>query len=415
MAPATGRNYLVQVELRNAALKGLRKELDFLREQAASLTLHQLNLRRQFAKDAYAEFQEAHKGVIHAITRVDDVAEAALQFDEGKFVQTEIMTIIEEALSNRKENEPRVPSMNEIRIQKFNGDVKEWVEWRARFEDNVLRTGLSAGQKIDLLLDALQGDAKIAAGSAGQRDDVELKRIWGKLVTNYDNPYQQVKAHVDAIINLPVIKKASPEAIRHLINVVEENLRLLARYDVNSHHWDNLLAIMLIKKLDSETKYMWRTSPHRPQFPNLESLFKFLNQRARALEDAQNDDADNQNLNLRRGNEYKSLPMRDQQFDLNKRRTELKPYTRDIATKFRPKSCFVCGHGDHLLAECQQFRLASPAGREEIARRKMVCRRCLRGSHHIEACRATISCMKCGDRSHHALLCLKSENASKLN
>lgn len=87
---------------------------------------------------------------------------------------------------------PKAPKAADIRLSSFSGRYTEWAGWRSEFQAKVLDTALAAPEKIGLLLGALTKEAQHCAGRAERLDDIELNRIWDKLVKTYDNKYQQV-------------------------------------------------------------------------------------------------------------------------------------------------------------------------------------------------------------------------------
>lgn len=53
-------------------------------------------------------------------------------------------------------------------------------------------TTLDPADKINLLVGALSKEAATCAGRAERLDQLELERIWAKLIKTYDIKYQQV-------------------------------------------------------------------------------------------------------------------------------------------------------------------------------------------------------------------------------
>lgn len=113
------------------------------------------------------------------------------------------------------------PKPSEINLPKFNGDYTEWTGWRSQFISRVYETTLPVHSKLDLLFGALQGEAKLCAGMIDSRDQSDLDRVWSKLEQVYDNKYQLIRAHCDSILDLPVLSKPDPAAIRRMVDVFE--------------------------------------------------------------------------------------------------------------------------------------------------------------------------------------------------
>lgn len=204
---------------------------------------------RGTATYARTEFEKNHQEVISLCEKPELVPEIFEELDKALEIYHRILDYIEK---HCKEELP------EIELKKFSWKPNDWVGWRAEFEDKVLNTDLRSSQKLELLLDAL---------------DEEMTS---------ENRYQEVYSHISDILNIPNISSPSSSEYRDMINCVEENLRWLVRHKVDD--WNVLLAVLIEQKLDPETRYEWNMKVDRSQLPNIKSLFKFLTDRARALE-----------------------------------------------------------------------------------------------------------------------------------
>lgn len=129
------------------------------------------------------------------------------------------------------------PRPSEIKVSTFSGKYTERSAWRAEFQAKVLDTRLEPSDKITLLLRALTKEASNCAGQAERLDALELDRIWAKLDRTYDNKYQQVYQHIAHIVHIPPILQPSTDKLRAMIDTVDQHLRLLKRFDMQTDHW----------------------------------------------------------------------------------------------------------------------------------------------------------------------------------
>lgn len=418
-----GKAIAIKMQLRDALLTTIEDHLELVKNSANTMSIGELKARKDIAVSSFADFKDAHKGVLNACQRPGDITVAIDVCDRATSVHLQVLAVIEAETETQLEARPMLPSINEIRLQKFNGNITDWVEWRTNFEEKVLKTRLTYAQKIDLLLDSLEGDAKNTAGKSERRDQDDLNRIWGKLVLNYDNPYQQVYAHIFAIISLPTIDSPSTESFRHMINLVEEHMRLLGKYDVGSPGWGPLLCVILLHKLDAHSRYLWNTGD-KPMLPNLESLFKFLQQRSRALEDesrckeaslvlpntrppmaAINHRFEQRQFNSGRSNNIPNLA----------RREEAKPYHRPPQANQGSLPCSLCKAGTHPLGFCNKFIEMNLTQRRQCVMENHCCLKCLRSNHFRQECRNTRVCKFCSSTVHHSLLCDKIDESRQAN
>lgn len=412
--------FKLRLACRDAVLEEMRQARSELAE--CPKTKVELRLRKELAVGHWKSFQERHEEALSSCPNLDEIGRLMGVRREASAVYMEAMTEIEEAI-NALDDVP-IPSMNEIKLRTFAGEWKEWASWRAVFEDKVLNTGLRVPQKIELLLEALADQAKEAAGQSEKRDQEELDRIWGKLVDTYDNPYQQIYAHVFDMLALPNIDQPSAEKYRHMVNKVEENMRLLARYDVLKN-WNALLSVIMLQKLDQSGRYLYNTKFDKSKFPDVECLFKFLGARSRALEDESRAKSirvwpapSGSNLqpkappakrSYRDGVvQYQSLqsdPINYQHREI--KREDVKPYTRQAAANFKSRQCPLC-QKDHPLIACPAFVDMNVQQRHDAVQRISYCERCLRSPHPVDNCYYRKGCEICPSLKHHTLLCFES-------
>lgn len=173
--------------------------------------------------------------------------------------------------------------MGDIKLSTFGGNYTEWAAWRSEFKATVLDTTLSVSNKITLLLGALTKEAATCAGRVEHHDELELDRIWSKLDKTYDNQYQQVYAHIALITQLRPLQQPSPERLRSMIDTIDQHLRMLQRFDIATQHWSPIVYVILLDKLDPETRNQWESKDTLPARPELIALFTFLEQRIFAI------------------------------------------------------------------------------------------------------------------------------------
>ena len=394
MAP--GR-FNLQILIRDALIMEMKDELAKMMELGAPAAPR---AQTEIWKGNWKKYMDVHEDLLGKCPTAEEVPKLLAVHRDASEVYTKIMSIFEQ-------HRQPIPSTGDIKLQKFSGDWSSWAGWRAVFEDRVLKTEIAVPQKIDLLLDALEGEAKEAAGRSESRDKDELDRIWGKLVETYDNPYQQVYAHIFDMISLPNIETASPHAYRGLVNRIEENMRLLQRYRVTSD-WNAILCVMAIQKLDQGGRYLWNTSFERSALPDINSLFKFLNVRSRALEDELRSNVKeavpSNSTRERVGNESNTIYKVDSARP-SFRKTDYKPYQRSIR-------CGFCKDSYHLIFVCQKFINLSPKQRSDFIVSNRFCRKCLGMYHDQSVCRGQRKCDHCSSFQHHTMLCIEGNGQS---
>lgn len=286
----------------------------------------------------------------------------------------------------------------------------------------MLKTELRPSQKIDLLLDALDGEAKAAAGRAEKRDNDELLKIWGKLVQSYDNQYQQVYAHIFDIIYFPKINSPSLSQYRNMVNQVEEHLRLLTRYKVGLSEF---LCILFLQKIDAEARYKWNEKTCATDLPNLDTLFKFMTERGRALDNEEQSkslvvDALNNPQALPaaataptpsgapqtgvRMDHYFAPPVSYERKERTAKSKIGTPYERP---NYLNRICEICDEQGHFILFCPMYTAMNKQQRHDVVKKKKLCARCLWGNHSLSQCKKIQKCI------HHPTLCFVEDGQHK--
>lgn len=397
---STNKSLQIKIQIRDMALTSMEAALEDVTRYAAGgeATMENLLARKEQCNGYYSQFMKGQEAVVQSCFKSDQITAAAIADKVASAVHLKLVTAIEAVMAKIKEKQIKVPRINEIRLTKFSGKPTGWVEWRARFEQSVMNTGLEADQKIDLLMDALEGEARASVGGTARRDTVELDRIWKKLNDQYDDTYRHIEFHVRTILEYPTIMSPSAEEFRKMINIVEEQLRLLDKYDdLGSQQWSTIVAVSLLGKLDKETRYLWNTSPDKPKRPELRALFQFLYVRSRAM------DTDLfQTKSIAETTSHKSN-------SFNARyREEIKPYSRSLVDQsLRTFLCVACSNknSEHATTNCPKFLKLSTFERKRLITYNEFCPRCIREGHQVSYCRSTNNCRFCSSAKHHYLLC----------
>lgn len=406
---AQARNFQLKLQIRDAALDEMKENLVLLKETVNGMTSIELNASADIATHAISEFRAAQKDVIAACPDPARIPELKAASKDAAKILMETMNVIGNAPA--KAAPKRMLHPKEIKLDTFDGNFAEWAEWRGIFENDVLNTDLLPVEKIKLLLDALSGEAKRTAGRSEKRDEDELQRIWGKLVHTYDNPYQQVYAHITSILSLPKLKSPTDENFRNIINEVDEHMRLLERYGV-LNNWSAIICVLLLQKLDEPTLYLWNASTHKTKLPNKEALFIFLTERSHSLADARLATA------ISSSSSYSAIPatpansanqyQRYKQGESSSFRASRFVNRRDeIAPYQNPPSriCTICQKTGHRAFNCNDLISLPITQRWDAVYSKGLCQCCLGANHNFKNCNRGYKCSRCSDSTHATILC----------
>lgn len=246
-----------------------------------------VNMKQAELDGLWKRFQEASTSLLQMLD--PDNEEEMNAHDHENLLVADLYEEASEALSLRwrtikdARRRPTLPKPTEIQLPKFGGKYTAWINWRAQFVSKVKDTQLSAGEKIDLLLNALTGEARQCAGETEHRDDSDFQRMWCKLEATYDNKYQIVTEHISKLIDLPQMSNPVPETLRRIIDTVEQELRSLERFEYDTRAWDPLIAVMVLRKLDPVTIGIWEMDRDPVKPPSLKDVLPFIEKRILAI------------------------------------------------------------------------------------------------------------------------------------
>lgn len=347
-----------------------------------------------------------------------------------------VRTLLDDRFQQLQSQKGRMaPKPSEINLPKFDGAYTAWVAWRAQFVNKVKDTALPADAKIDLLLSSLTGEARQCAGESERRDQVDFDRMWAKLDTTYDNRYQIVSQHINKLLDLPVTNSNPAQTMRLIIDTVEQELRSLHRFGYLTDGWDPLIAVLMLRKLDSLTLSIWEMDRDPAKAPSKDDVIRFIEKRILALRNLRatqstTDRVASQphNPNWSQHNNHKNrrhdiqLPAQsvvstsnpfanrchDNQSSRDAKRPrqsnhDSKPSHTDL--RIQP-TCPECNK-PHFMWFCPAFKSWDLEKRmKEVAKWKL-CPCCLIDRHLSSECREK-GCPRCNNDKHNNMLCPKS-------
>lgn len=298
------------------------------------------------------------------------------------------------------------PKPSEVILPKFDGNYTQWSSWRSQFMSRVYTTELPVHSKLDLLYAALTGEAKHCAGNVDGRDQADLDRVWAKLEQVYDNKYQLIRAHCDAILDLPVLTKPDPTAIRHMIDTFDKESDALKRFDFDVEGWSPILAVMMIKKLDAETGADWEMARDVTAVQSLSLVVGFLEKKIQALRNCPTISTEHKKPSSAESGSKRSHDNFHHDHGQRKRFKPENPKIKEENVSNPPPSCFTCVDKRHLPWHCQKFRSLAVPARLELISKAGLCPCCLIAKHSSSGC-GREGCRRCDGAKHNSLLCPK--------
>lgn len=217
----------------------------------------------------------------------------------------------------------------------------------------------------------------------------------------------------------------SADKLRAIIDITDEQLRLLKRFDLPTDGWSAFVCVVLLEKLDDETRGLWDAKLDLPEMPNLDALFKHMEQRIFALrnkeESARKYGHVHQASNPPSSGSFNGKAQKHTKSGGQEQRRhhpyDRKPQAADNQSVSKDRSqnmageCLMCANGvRHFLWKCDSFRALENARQLEKVKQWGLCEACLIAKHPASECTKSL-CPICKRNKHNSLLC--SENKGK--
>ncbi|KOC59103.1 hypothetical protein WH47_10929 [Habropoda laboriosa] len=255
-----------------------------------------------------------------------------------------------------------------IQLPTFDGNYSGWIRFWDTFTSLVHESDLSDVQKFHYLNSALKGPAARVIQSLGVSDS-NYHIAWVALKSRYENSAALRKHHVTALLDITIIQKQSPIALRELVDDARNHLAALRSLNEPVDSWDSLIVPILCRKLDGASLREWEkkaTSSDRVAFNNFAT---FLEERSLYLENI----TPQGQITVARVNPPVG-------FAGNRR-----PFHSTTHVTSSPGNCPACG-SVHPLFKCDKFKSLPIEEKTRVVQTSQTCFNCLQPGHRVKAC-----------------------------
>lgn len=216
--------------------------------------------------------------------------------------------------------------------------------------------------------------------------------------------------YIKRVLHLPCLDRSpGKEKLLNMVDRTNQMLRVLPHFGLNVKHWDPMILVILVEKIDPITEAKWLDQIKRRDNVKLSEFLEFLeNQAAEAAVISAN--------KIARPQQKPQKPMHKKAVLLtNAEPAPSKPVEyekpKDETQGAIPISRTKCPHPKcdqyHPPYRCQKFLSLSRAKREELIRNAGLCMWCL--NLHKSGKKCTFgNCKLCGG-DHNNLLCTQRE------
>lgn len=322
----------------------------------------------------------------------------SLQLEKG---YTEALVIVENGIGREPKAEVGItghgvrantflPKLPEIQITKFDGNYALWRQFKNLFKSLIHNNEFySNTHKLAYLKSYVAGEAFKLIQHL-QVADENYESAWSLLCERYDNPRLQVSAIVDKLLKIKNIETQSASALKHLHDTAMESVFALENIGISVEHWDPLLHLLLLRKLDVSTHSMYEQQLEKPrELQDFKSLLKFVERKFQALEVIGSSKTERVSKNEKHA--FINLEGKDHE-------------------KITEKCCVMCNRVGHDILSCFIFKKLSEKERYEKVKSLKLCIACLVRGHSYRFCKAR--CQKC-DKKHNTLVHFETSVSNK--
>ncbi|XP_076392699.1 uncharacterized protein LOC143265299 [Megachile rotundata] len=289
--------------------------------------------------------------------------------------------------------EPMTTRLPVIKLPTFNGDFGQWIRFRDTFTSLVHNCEkLTDIDRFNYLVSALSGPAaRILESFSVSAANYAL--AWSRLKERYENPKALIDHHVNALFDVPPVRKQDGESLSKFIDTAVNNVRALEGLLTPVELWEAFISAYLSRRIDSASLDEWeRKIMEAPNRPGFTEFAKFLEHRSQYLarKDANKAGAIAVPSNLNKDNRLRT-----------DNRVVNRAYHPVSHVTSQHKECPLC-KGDHELQYCSKLLGLAFPQRHETIKRLQVCFNCLMPGHSIKNCTRG-KCRICG-KKHHTVL-----------
>ena len=280
------------------------------------------------------------------------------------------------------------PTVSNISIPKFHGDLMAWAEFSEVFNSFVhSNIRYNDVQKLVILKTHLGGEASQAVeGVPYTTEGYLLAR--SILHERFDQTDKRREFIIGQIMDIPAVTNdQNLKGLRLLIDKVAASLRSLESLQIPSYSLSSVITPVIKSKLPDAWRLGWVRSA-RENTGDLPSLLKYLQKEITLREDAASP------MRSFAGQSRSQSP-RPQPAVAGALRVSTRPSTGSSWT------CTACGRYKHGLARCFAYQNMSVPDRWAAVRQAGLCFQCL-GPHQYRSCRST-PCPRCGAPHHSSL------------
>ena len=300
---------------------------------------------------------------------------------QGKILKQQMEFQKSIASSAEKSKEVKNIKLPKLSITKFSGKFSDWLPFWNTFEAEIDSTDLPAVSKFGYLKELLE--PKVRVDIDGLPFSIEgYERAKNILKSEYGKSSEIINAHIQNIMDLPVITGTDPAKVHDF-------------YKTLSHNVQALETLGKVERVNGTTRAV------------LEKLKGIKTDLVRGEEGWQEWDLPRLVVALKKWKDI-NISIGNDSLEQNKQkrfRSNPNMYLTKEGER-KKRGCVYCEDANHTSKDCS--KVSTVSARKKILAEKKLCFNCTGMKHRASDCKSTINCQKCNQK-HHTSICTKDQ------
>uniref|UniRef100_A0A6P7G2D3 Uncharacterized protein LOC114333522 n=1 Tax=Diabrotica virgifera virgifera TaxID=50390 RepID=A0A6P7G2D3_DIAVI len=293
-------------------------------------------------------------------------------------------------------NLSKIFHLPKIEIKKFDGNVKNWINFWGQFRKIDEDADLPNEDKFQYLIQSTEDGTPARSLVESFPPSAENYKIAiDQLKNRFARDEILIEVYVRELLNLILNQQTSKEdpgmALSTLYDRLETQLRALGTLGVTSDKHAAMLLPLVESALPYELLKIWERNraSNNLKFNNeLQGLLEFLKTEVEAEE------------RVKLAQSSFTVPK-----SIDDKYTVETLHTESLKTKGKQKfSCIFCESNTHASQDYIKAQKMTLEQKKSIISKKRSCFSCLKQFHNFRTCKTTVKCIKCA-RKHFTLMC----------
>lgn len=210
---------------------------------------------------------------------------------------------------------PVVKPMMDIKLERvplptFGGALTEWISFRDQYLDLVHENpNLTEVMKFYQLRACLNGKP-LDVINGFQISTNSYQAAWEAVRQRYDHTGQLINEYIKKVLYLPCLdKNPNREKLLNMVDRTNQMLRVLPHFGIQVQHWDPILMVILLEKLDPTLERKWLDQIKKRDDIKVSEFFEFLEQQAAEMTIMSQSKPVRQNVGQNKGSPKKPVLM----------------------------------------------------------------------------------------------------------